>query len=198
MKHLIFVYRGSSMRGTFRQGDVLLVTRVSAGAIRRGDVVAFSISSVNHSKRVVTHRVRANTPFGFVTQGDNWDQPDREVVRPGALIGRVSFARRGDRTRRVWRGWAGLLWVRTLRLWRKARSFSRWLYRCLRSSGVVRLLWKPRVEYIYLIVESDLLVKYVCGRSTVAYWWPDRQLFWCRKPYDLIIQSPLGSVHWRD
>jgi hypothetical protein len=34
------------------------------------------------------------------------------------------------------------------------------------------------------------VVKYVCGKRTVARWWPETGQFQCRKPYDLIISRP--------
>jgi hypothetical protein len=36
-------------------------------------------------------------------------------------------------------------------------------------------------------------VKYVHRSRTVAVWWPERRSFRCRRPYDLIIKSPISS-----
>ena len=125
-----------------------------------------------------------------VTQGDNNAAPDSEPVRAENLVGRVCFVEREGKTRTVWGGRAGRLWVVYLRLRRRIVRLGRWPYRFLRASGIVQRLWRPRVVQVRLATESGPLVKYIHGQRTVARWLPEEKQFWCRKPYDLVIERP--------
>lgn len=185
-----FPYRGRSMQGTFRHGDILVVEPVPWEAIRPGDVVAFRGARTSDDPIFIVHRVRARTPAGLITQGDNNRLRDGEPVRPESLVGRVRAVQRDKKTRPVRNGRAGRLWAGLLRLWRRARPLIGWPYRLLRASGVVRRLWRPRVTQVHVQTDAGPVVKYVCRGRTVAWWWPERGAFECRKPYDLALERP--------
>jgi hypothetical protein len=125
----------------------------------------------------IIHRVVAIRPAGLCTQGDNNAQVDAELVTADRLLGRVTYVERGGRRRLVRGGRAGQLWVVYLHArrcaYKMAACLGRGLYRRLRASG--------------------LQVKYVCGRRTVARWWPHQNRFECQKPYDLVIPRPNGA-----
>jgi len=178
------------MHGTFQQGDVLLITPAALEVVSPGDVVAFRVSKSDGSTTFVAHRVQCRTAAGLITQGDNSSTPDSEPVRAENLVGRVCFVQREGKIRRVWGGRAGRLWVYYLRLCRRILPVVGWPYRFLRASGVVRRLWQPRIAQVHLTAEERPLVKYVHRRRTVACWRPQQQRFWCRKPYDLVIERP--------
>ena len=183
------------MRGTFWQGDVLLVIPIALQAVCTGDVIAFHKPKPDGGFTVIVHRVQARTAAMLITRGDNKTAPDSEPVRAEHLVGRVFFVQRDGRMLRVWGGRAGRLWVRYLRLRRRVLRLGRLPYRMLRASGVVRRLWRPRVAQVHLTAEDGPLVKYVHLRRTVACWQPQQQRFWCRKPYDLVIERPsLGDT----
>ncbi len=183
-------YRGSSMSGTFRPGDILLVSPASLEAVRPGDVILFAHPRPEGQVLPVVHRVRACTAAGLITQGDGCPAPDSAPVRAGELIGRVSFVERQGRVRRVWGGRVGQMWAAWRRLRRHLTPWLGWPYRALRSGGLVRRLWRPDVAQIHLTTANGPLIKYVHRRRTVATWSPQDGYFWCRKPYDLVIRLP--------
>lgn len=183
-----FPYRGNSMRGTFRQGDVLIVEPIPWKAVRPGDVIAFYGASDHHS--LIVHRVRVCTPVGLITQGDSNALADAQPVQPDDLVGRVCSFERDGKRRAVQNGRAGLLRLRLLRLWRRVRPLVGWPYRLLRASGVVRRLWRPRVTLVCVHTDAGPVVKYIHRGRAVAWWRPCRGTFECRKPYDLALERP--------
>lgn len=189
---MAFPYRGASMSGTFRQGDILLVQPVLLEAIRAGDVVVFSFAQADSEMPPIVHRVQACTAKGLVTQGDASSAPDAALVGAQELIGRVCLVQRAGSVRRVWGGRAGQLWAGYLRLRRPLLKLARLPYRLLRASGLVRRLWRPRLSQVHLTTEEGTVVKYVAGQRAVACWWPEKRHFWCKKPYDLVIERPDG------
>ena len=185
-----FSYHGISMAPTFRQGDVLLVELVALEQVRVGDVLALRRRDRAGAIVMLGHRVVARTSAGLITRGDHGPAADAEPVTPVDLAGRVYAARRGRRTRRVWGGAAGRLWVCGLILWRRLRRLFGGPYRALRSSGLVRRLWRPRLELVRLAAAEGQIVKYVHGRRTVACWCAETGQSWCCKPYDLFVDLP--------
>jgi len=191
-------YRGRSMLGTFRPGDYLTLEAVPIAAIRPGDVVVYRGVDREGEPDEVVHRVVAAGTGGLVARGDNNPCSDSVLVTADNLLGRVSHVERDGKVRSVRGGRWGLLraWVfRTWRLtqrrgWRLMAFVGRWPYRGLRSSGLVRRLWRPAVVKVRVETENGPLVKFVCGQRTVARWWPQTGRFQCRKPYDLIIRRP--------
>jgi signal peptidase I len=77
------IVAGVSMEPTFHTGDLAITQRRAAYQV--GDVVAFSTEG-----GVVIHRiVGGDADQGFITQGDNRDQPDLWRPRPGEIVGAV-------------------------------------------------------------------------------------------------------------
>jgi hypothetical protein len=188
-----FPYQGTSMHGTLRPGDLLLVTPVALDAIRPGDVVAFRRPAPDQDAVQLVHRVQARVKAGLITRGDLCAGPDPDPVRAAELVGRVVAVQRGDRVRRVWGGPAGRLWALGLRCRRGLLRLAQAPYALLRASGLVRQLWRPRLERVHLVTPEGPLVKYVYRGRTVARWYPQTGQFWCRKPYDLVIERPVGE-----
>jgi signal peptidase I len=194
-------YRGHSMQGTFRAGDLLTVTPVSFISLKPGDVVIFS--SVGHSQvtREVVHRVIAITPEGLLTQGDNNPYPDRHPLTSERLLGCVTQYNRDGRTHPVRCGFWGLVHIRTLNAKRYIRrlggSFLRltvgWLYRWLRDSGWVRSFWRVSILRLVVNTSHGPMVKYIHHHRTVAKWRPGYGRFWACRPYDLLIPPPQNT-----
>ncbi len=184
----IFPYRGSSMSGTFRPGDLLYVETVALEDIRSGDVVLFR--TPGDEGIYMAHRVWARTEAGLHTRGDAHSLPDPTPVTAERLVGRVRFYEREGRVRPVRGGRAGRLWVVLLRLRRRLLRAMGMPYRLLRRSGWVRRLWRPSIDLVCLKGAEGLMVKYVHGDRTVACWWPEDGRFWCRWPYDLVLDLP--------
>lgn len=183
----IFPYRGSSMGGTFRPGDLLYVEPVVLEDVRPGDVVLFSSGE---GGVFLAHRVQARMDAGLLTRGDAYSHLDPVPVTTEMLVGRVRFYERQGRVRPVWGGRAGRLWAFLLRLRRRLLQGMGAPYRLLRRSGLVRKFWRPAVERVYLEGVEGPVVKYVYAGRTVACWWPEDGRFWCRRPYDLVLDLP--------
>lgn len=190
-------YHGSSMLGTLRSGDQVVIEPVPLTAMRPGDVVAFRPTVADDEGIPIVHRVVAIRPAGLLTQGDNNAQIDVGLVTADRLLGRVTHVERGGRPMLVRGGRAGQLWVVYLRARRRvynlAARLGRGLYRRLRASGLVRRVWRPRITRLRLVNNHGTQVKYVCGGRTVARWWPHQNRFECQKPYDLVIPRPDGA-----
>ncbi len=191
------LYRGQSMAGTFRPGDYLTLEPVAMTDIRLGDIVAYRGSHHDDDAETLVHRVVGIVPGALVVRGDSNPCPDAALVTADNLMGRVTHVERCGRRWPVHGGWLGLLRARILHVRYPMRRLvgllGRWPYRWLRRSGLVSRLWRPSVLKVNLVTEEGPLVKYVCSGRTVACWWPERDRFECRKPYDLVIPAPQGA-----
>jgi len=185
-----FPYQGSSMQGTFRTGDMLLTEIISLEDIRLGDVLTFFSSRRDKTCGAVVHRVVAHAPGGLVTQGDAMDSPDTDLVCERRLLGRVIQVQRDGQIYPVKNGWRGRLWVRYLRLQRRLLSLGRVPYHWLRANNIARRLWRPALVRVTLATGQGPLVKYLYSGKTVAAWQPETGAYWCRKPYDLVLDAP--------
>jgi len=183
------------MKGTFRAGDILFTESIAPENVRRGDVLVFFSSRHNDMHSVVAHRVIAHVSGGFVTKGDTLNFPDTNLVCEQHVLGRVIQVQRGSRVYPVKNGWRGRLWAHYLRLRRHLLSFARAPYHWLRASNVTRRLWRPQVASITLATPHGPVVKYLHTGKTVAIWQPDTLAYWCRKPYDLVLDAPLSTTN---
>ena len=183
------------MTGTFRPGDRLVIDPVPLASVVAGDVVAFVPPTDEVAQHPWVHRVVAVTPGGLVTRGDNNPCADAPLVTAENLLGRVTRVERQAGGYPVQGGRRGRWRARALRARRALREaiayIGRGPYRWLRASGLVPRLWRPRVNRLLVTTDDGPLIKYVCGRRTVAWWWPEKGRFKCLKPYDLVIPEPV-------
>jgi len=187
-------YRGNSMRGTFRPGDLLTIVAVTLNELQPGDIVIYRAANHETEADELVHRVVASAPDGLVAWGDNNPCVDTTLVTAENLIGRVTHVERNGITRPVRGGRLGLLHARVSRLrrrvWRFIKRLGREPYRRLRNSNLIPRLWQPNVTTLRFDTEKGSLVKYICNGRTVARWWQQQNRFECDKPYDLVIPRP--------
>jgi signal peptidase I len=184
-----FVYRGSSMMPTFREGQLLYVRPVRHWNV--GDVVVFKMSD---DIEAIVHRVVAITPDGLVTRGDHNKAFDPFFVLDVHVVGKVEMVEDGSALHTVAGGWRGL-WEARIRQYigQGEYAFKRLLWRpyaWLRSSHWVGRVWQPVVNQVKIQSAGKSLIKYVVGRRTVAVWDPSLCHFECKKPYDLVLFPP--------
>ena len=186
----IFQYRGSSMTGTFRPGDMLVTRDVAFAAIRPGDVVAFRAPGRRRRRqpdrppRARPRRRRAGDPWRRLCATG---RRPRAGHGPGGPRGPgPAWTPRPPRVGRL----AGRWWARALRLRRRLLALGRLPYRWLRASGLVRRVWRPAVTQISVMTTQGLVIKYLCGARAVAEWRPETRAYRCQKPYDLVLDAP--------
>ena len=192
-----FFYRGDSMAPTFRPGQLLWLD--TGAAIRPGDVVVFPGPS---DGCVLAHRVVANSERGWITRGDNNSRPDGSQVPSSRIIGRVEIVEEGGRLSRV-RG--GRIELAKARFRWGAKKIRRYLgrcfghpYRALRRSGIVSRLFhrflKKHLLTVRLNTAQGPVYKTTFRGRVIARWWPGLDVYYCRKPFDLLLGEPHPNV----
>jgi len=185
-------YLGQSMKGTFRQGDVLTIQFIPFEKLKPGDVVVFTRQN-NHGREKIVHRVMRRFPGGVITRGDASTLEDCGVVTEQNLVGRVVSRERNGRISIVHGGWVGLCRGRGLHFyWRTRRRAVRVIlkpYAGLKASGIVPRLWKPKIFRVKLNSENGPCIQHVWKNRIVGRFWPEENRFECRKPWDLFIAN---------
>lgn len=87
----VFVTTGQSMEPVWTAGDYLVVEAAAAYAV--GEDIVFE----RPDGEIVSHRIVAKRGVRYQTQGVNNARPDRWLVVPTAIIGRVVAVIRQDR-----------------------------------------------------------------------------------------------------
>ncbi len=199
MAPCLHAYHGCSMAGVFRQGDCLIVETIPFASLAPGDVIIFRQSSGGAEINVV-HRVIAQHGQALITQGDQSVRPDPPVTAD-RLIGRVTACIRQASRHTVAGGPDGLLVAQQARRRKRLRGYLgrllRLPYACLRDSGLVACVWRPRLRVLELQAGAQTIRKLVHRSTTVALW--DREVgeWVARKPYDLLMpprERPAHSV----
>ncbi len=193
-------YTGTSMNGTFRNGDCLKVESITIDDIHRGDVIVYRdvVDSPAHRPRHIVHRAMKFVHGGIVMRGDNAPGYDIQLVPPANIVGRVTHLERSDKVRLVQNGHIGLLRGKVLHArrairqwtWRRIVSIGGRPYRRLKKTGLPQRLWKPTIVKATFQTEQGSLIKYISRGHTVAWWWPEIGKFRVSRPYDLVITAP--------
>ena len=113
------------------------------------------------------------------------------------VIGKVEAIENGNRKLRVAGGLRGLIAARfrweLMRFYRWARKLWNMPYQTLRLSGIVPRIWKPEISQVHIQTEQGVLIKYLYKQRNVGVWNQTNHSFECRKPFDLVIPSPLDK-----
>lgn len=183
-----FIYRGTSMRSTFRPGHLLYVSPESK-KIHPGDVIVY-----RRGEEFVVHRVNSITPEGLQTRGDDNSRIDEFPIDDNQIVGIVEGVDDGEKTRPVTGGRKGLIIARMR--WGFSAFFNRMRpvigtpYRWLKSSRIMPKIWHPKVIQVKTNSSLGPMIKYLVGGKTVATWLPNLKCFQCRRLYDLVIYPP--------
>jgi len=115
---IVFRAHGRSMWPFIRDADTLHVESVPSAQLRIGDIVLFRAAGGALLVHRIVRRRQGESGASWVTRGDALFAADAPFAA-GQLLGRVACRirrRRAVRLDRGWRRWAGLCWVRTMRL----------------------------------------------------------------------------------
>jgi hypothetical protein len=185
-------YIGSSMNPVLKSGDRLVAIPYFDRRIRRGDVVICN-SPYDGSK--VVHRIISTDSGEIATRGDNSTGADSWVLSPDQIIGRVAYARRGHRRRRIWGGPMGRLVAatfRTLCLLDSILSSSlRPVYHRLAKRGHLRKLLPAqlRARVILLNRYSGRELQLLMGHRVIGRWLPQHKGWHIRRPFRLFVDE---------
>jgi len=190
-----FVYRGLSMIPTFRNGDFLYTCSVIKNHISEGDVVVFISPD---KKGFIVHRIMAISNTSFITCGDHNLRNDFLPITIVDIIGKVELFENKSGIRRLVNGRLGLWMARVYHFASWMDHLLRYIfwtpYNFIRERRFMVLLWRPKISRIILQIEgTHQIIKYLYNNRTIATWDPYCQHFECRKPFDLIISSPLDE-----
>ncbi|MBN6205391.1 signal peptidase I [Ralstonia pickettii] len=102
----------NSMQPSFNAGDLLFVKKSQASEIRANDIITFHADKVG----LVTHRVvdvvEQQGDIGFVTQGDNNNIEDEEIVTAAMLVGKqVGLIPKIGWISHLFSGKSGFIWL---------------------------------------------------------------------------------------
>ncbi len=180
-------YTGSSMRMTFRSGDCIIFEHVQPGKLKPGDVVVFR--AVPDPGIDSVHRIVRVGEENLDVTGDDSPSHSIESVPFENVLGRVVSLERNGRRLPVVGGIPGGIWARMVSRGGIPRHLLGMLYGLLRRSGIVRLLWKPRIETMKITTDQGSVVRLVSSGRTIGKWCPEREILVLRKPWDLVVSA---------
>ena len=185
-------YIGPSMKPTLKPGDQLRISPYHSQKIRRGDVVVF-VPPGGMAK--IIHRVIYAGSQGIKTRGDNCNQVDQWVLRPDCILGRVVWARRANRRRRIVGGLLGHLLGVTTRtingIDQRVSGLLNPAYEWSARRGMFRRLlpaqMTPRV--ISFARPEGIELQLLMGRWLIGRRLPGRSRWYIRRPFRLFVDE---------
>jgi signal peptidase len=185
-------YIGTSMNPTLKSGDWLRITTNHGQRIRQGDVIVF-IPPGGDSR--IIHRVISVDSKGIKTRGDNCNHIDPWILNPDQVLGRVVYAERGSRLRRVVGGPRGFIWTTALKAIRSVGSslsyFLRPAYHWLTKNGVLREWRSAQIKTRVISLErfGGTELQLLMGRRVIGRWLPGKSGWNIRRPFRLFVDE---------
>lgn len=82
----------NSMNPVFYRGDAVILKKLSKDEIKKikiGDILVFESDNIIVVHRVIDKKITVNGSYLYETKGDNNNAPDRDLVEPESVIGRM-------------------------------------------------------------------------------------------------------------
>jgi len=183
------------MLPSFSPGQHLYVKQ-GAKDLSIGDVIVFTL---NKNKEYIVHRIISINGSKIFTRGDNNSSIDKTIIDSKNIIGRVeAIVKNGQKitfkTSKFRFLYIHIKWIFLyVKLFIK-KPFSPVYIGFKRSfikSRLSKKIYSTTCKKIKLQSSEGELVKFLFKGNTVAKWWPAQNLFFCKKPFDLIIPSPI-------
>jgi hypothetical protein len=188
---MFLAFRGTSMSPVLQEGDLLAVEKYGNRRPRPGDVVLFLSEG---SKEMTVHRISRIDSGQIHTRGDRSPGEDPWHLRPENIMGRVVFAWRGGKMRRISGGVPGRL----------DQFFSRCghtltrniplplirFYRSAPAKSLCRLLPRGLAPRAVRCCSQDAVYVYLLmGKMTVGAYDMKRHTWAIRKPFRLLVDE---------
>ena len=179
-------YRGTSMNPTLCASDLLEIEAYDDRPLRIGDIIFFMPPEADCP---AVHRVVRVTSEGIRTKGDNNSRLDPWLIRPEDVIGRVVWAARGKKRRRIYGGRVGQLWsfwIRGLKVVARGLSF---LYHLLARSGFMSRLvpLHKRMRIVALRRKDGRAFKLLLGGWVIGNYQSGMNYWQIRRPFRLFV-----------
>jgi signal peptidase I len=192
MKLKTINYWGCSMNPTLKSGDGLEVVPWAGTKIRCGDVIVF-FSPEGCQK--ITHRVISVNSKGVRTRGDNNKSVDPWVLTPVSIIGRVVYAQRGNKRRKVFGGPTGQLCAvggrarKVLDMW--VTSLLHHPYHWMVRIGILgRLIQRQiKLKVISLNRPEGIELQLLMGRRVIGRLLRGRKKWYIQRPFRLFLDE---------
>lgn len=186
------IYKGPSMNPTLKAGDILLVILYKDKKIKYGDVILF-IPPGDDQK--ITHRVISIDSQGIRTKGDNNNHIDPWVLSTDEIIGRVVYAKLGNRRRRIYGGVLGRIYAKGIRTIPVIDTWLSFLlspaYHWLAQLGIFRQ-WIPsriRPRVLSFNGSAGTELQLVMGQRVVGRRLAGEKQWWIKRPFRLFINE---------
>ncbi|MEN8155163.1 MAG: signal peptidase I [Acidobacteriota bacterium] len=188
-----FIFKGKSMKGVFSYGDLLIIEGCEIGRLHPGDIIAFKDTGEKNKSDPISHRVIKKSKNSLITRGDNNRYPDTHPVTEKDLLGKITSFERKGKSFKVPGGIRNLYLARVKFFFRRSAF---WIYKkatrpaFIRSTGsvILRTVFK-NIKKINLNSKNAPISKWVLNKRTIAQKGPEKDFFYIKKPFDLIIKK---------
>lgn len=187
-------HTGTSMNPTLSRQDLLEIEPCGNQLVRVGDVIIFNQPG---DGLPVIHRIIKLTQSGICTRGDSNSSPDRYLVQPNDIIGRVVAAWRGKQRRTITGGRVGLLQANLLRRWKqidhRVCAFLYPLYEAPARSGITSSLLPARLRprVVAFQTDSHRQLHLLLGPYLIGHYEDNWDRWFIRRPFRLIVDERL-------
>lgn len=180
------------MKPILKSGDRLQIVPYDGLKIRQGDVIFFTHPEDGTK---IVHRVVSVDSQGIRTRGDHCSHVDSWALSPDHVIGRVVYAQRGNRRRRIFGGTIGRIFagaVRAIHLIDRAVCFLlRPTYDWLIRMGFFRrwMSGKMKMRVLFFKRPYGTELQLLMGRRVIGRWLPGRTRWHIRRPFRLFVDE---------
>lgn len=187
-----FIFKGNSMLPTLTPGQLIYI-RKGIADIHAGDVIVYKGAK---SDRYTVHRIKKKSGSGWILRGDNNSKNDPLTLPPEQIIGRVELVETHNRLKKV-KGGKTALWKARIRwglriLKKRIPGFVKNIYKYLRNSRIVSWTLNKylnnNIKIVHFQTPYGLLIKTTYKGNTVASWIEGHDVYYCKKPFDLILK----------
>ena len=186
----LFAHRGTSMKPTLCELDLLEIVPYGERPVRAGDVIFYLPP---HGDNHIVHRAVCVNSEGIHTRGDNNSRRDPWLIRPEDVIGQVLRAQRGKKKRAIYGGAIGRLWSSAVKFLKAVdRCISLMmhpLYHYLACTGCIRRWFPFTIRIIATSRSNERELKLILGHLIIGRYLPEVAQWQIRRPFRLFVDE---------